>query len=219
MNSEMMGLLVLAGIAVFLVLKLKSVLGTRDGFEPTQAAVPSPLPRSERRLQVVENGPDRDVIDHVAEGSPAANALLAMKKAEPTFAVGDFLRGARSAYEMIVMAFERGDLSGVSTFVDDDILEAMQTVIDDRAARGVTVEAEFIGIREIALADATFDENTKYAEISVRMVGEMTSAVRDASGEIVEGSATAVKKQRDVWTFGRTMGTDNLNWQLVETGE
>jgi predicted lipid-binding transport protein (Tim44 family) len=62
---------------------------------------------------VIEGGPDRDIIDHVPDGSEAAKALAAMKMAEPGFNVGEFLDGAKGAYEMILMSFENGDLSEV----------------------------------------------------------------------------------------------------------
>ena len=74
-------------------------------------------------------------------------------------------------------------------------------------------------MREVTLADATFDRDTSEAELTVRFVGELTSVVRNAEGEIVEGNPTEIKRQRDVWTFARDMGADDPNWQLVATGE
>jgi predicted lipid-binding transport protein (Tim44 family) len=109
MNS-MIQLLVLAGVAVFLILKLRSVLGTRDGFEKPPLPLDSARPQIRKDFEVIEGGPDRDITDHVADGSDAAKALAAMKVAEPGFTVSPFLQGARSAYEMILLAFEKGEL-------------------------------------------------------------------------------------------------------------
>lgn len=61
--------------------------------------------------------------------------------------------------------------------------------------------------------------STRSGEITVRFLGELTSAVRNKAGEVVEGSLTEVKRQRDVWTFARRMGVQDPNWQLVATGE
>ena len=47
----------------------------------------------------------------------------------------------------------------------------------------------------------------------------LSEVQRDKAGEIVEGNPKEVKPQKDVWTFGRIMGSDNPNWQLVATGE
>ncbi len=214
----MIQLLVLAAIAVFLILRLRGVLGTRDGFETPR--LPE-RPEPQRRFEVIEGTAveaDSDVEDHVEPGSPAAEALAAMKTVEPSFSVGGFLAGAKQAYEMILMAFERGDLGEVRPFLAPQVAEAFQSVIDGRADRGETVDAQFLGTRETSIAGASFDRATGEAEISVRLVGETIVAVRDASGKVIDGDPKAARKQRDTWTFARRMGADDPNWQLVATG-
>lgn len=218
MNSHIIELLVLAGIAVFLVLRLRSVLGTREGFEKP------PVPQSESRdarrdFEVIEGGPDLDITDHVAEGSDSAKALAAMKRIDPSFSVADFLGGARGAYEMILMGFKRGEIEDLKPFLSEDVFETFETVVASRAEQGLTIEAEFIGVRELTLAEATFDEATNTAEITVRYVCDLTSVVKDADGQVVEGSAKAVKKEKDVWTYAHVMGSADPNWQLVATDE
>ncbi|MBF9035951.1 Tim44/TimA family putative adaptor protein [Rhodobacterales bacterium HKCCE2091] len=216
MNSTLLPLLVLAGIAIFLILRLRSVLGTREGFEKPPAQSMG-RPDTRRDFDVIEGGPDRDITDHVEDGSDAAKALAGMKMAEPGFSVSEFLSGARGAYEMILMAFERGDISAVRTFLAPEVLETFETVIAEREAKGLRIDANFVGVRELALAGAEFDRDTSEAEITVRFVGELTSVVRDSDGAIVEGDPNEVKRQREVWTFGRTMGADDPNWVLVAT--
>lgn len=220
MSSSLIQLLVLAGIALFLILRLRSVLGTREGFEKPHVTGQNSTKGSKRpELDVIEGGPDHDITDHVEDGSASAKSLAAMKMAEPGFMVSPFLEGARSAYEMILMAFENGDLSSVRQFLSDEVAESFQSVIDRRSAEGLTVEAHFVGVREVALKEAEFDRTTNEADIAVRFVGELTSVVRNEAGEIVEGSPTEIKRQRDVWTFSRIMGSDDPNWLLVATGE
>lgn len=219
MNSPILQLLVLAGIAIFLILRLKSVLGTRDGFEGTTRPQPAPAPARRRDFEVIEGGPDHDIVDHVPEDSEAAGALADMKRIEPDFNVTKFLQGARGAYEMILMAFERGKLDEVTPFLDRDVYEAFAQVIDAREQQGLSVESEFIGVRELSLADAHFDPQTRRAEITVRCVGELVSVVRDRDGRIVEGTPGQSKRQKDVWTYERIMGAEDPNWRLVSTGE
>ena len=95
MSNPMLQLIVLAAIAIFLILRLRNVLGTRDGFEPTKVDTPEP---SRRRFEVIEGtaeeAEDHDILDHADAGSPQADALAAMKSAEPSFNVRDFLNGA-----------------------------------------------------------------------------------------------------------------------------
>ena len=219
MNGSLIQLLVLAGIAIFLILKLRSVLGTRDGFEKPPIPLDDVRPRVRRDFEVIEGGADRDIIDHVTEGSDAAKALAAMKKAEPSFAVGPFLQGARGAYEMILMAFEKGELDRIRPFLSDDVEASFAEAIAEREKNGLTVEAAFLGIKELTLHDATYTPDSRFGEIAVRFVADQTYVVRNKAGEIVEGSPREVKKTRDIWTFARQMGSDDPNWQLVATGD
>ncbi|MCP4205790.1 MAG: Tim44 domain-containing protein [Shimia sp.] len=219
MNSSLLQLLVLAGIAVFLILRLRNVLGTRDGYEEPRQEGVSQARRAGPDLEVIEGGPDQDILDHAEEGSVTALALAKMKSMEPQFGVNDFLGGARGAYEMILMAFEKGDLASIQPFLGEEVYESFAHVVEMRADKGLTVESEFVGVREMVLQAAHFDDSSKEGEITVRYVGELTHVVRDNAGEIVEGSESQIKRQKDVWTFARVMGSDDPNWQLVATGE
>lgn len=221
MSSAVIQLLVLAGVAVFLILRLRNVLGTREGFEKPPVAMPGqsdPSSKPRPDFEVIEGGPDRDITDHVEEDSAAAEALAAMKATDPDFAVGPFLEGARGAYEMILMAFESGDLEAVIPFLSNDVYDSFQEVIDLREQQKLTVEARFVGVRELTLTEATYDTDTTEGDVTVRFVGELTSVVKNANGEIVEGNPNEIKRQRDVWTFSREMASDNPNWKLVATG-
>lgn len=218
MNSSLLQLLVLAGIAVFLILKLRGVLGTRDGFEAPPAERVERQRTVRRDFEVIEGGPDRDITDHVDDGTDSSKALAAMKMAEPGFNVTEFLQGGRGAYEMILMAFENGDVEGLRPFLASDVMATFEGVIADRAAQGLSIDASFVGVRELALQSAEFNRADGEALITVRFVGELTSVVRDSEGEIVEGDSNAIKRQRDIWTFSRHMGSDNPNWVLVATG-
>lgn len=216
MESPLISLLVLAGIAVFLILRLRSVLGTREGFEKPPVA-PTQKRSTRPDLEVIEGGPDRDITDYVDEGSVQEKALAAMKRVEPSFQVGEFVQGARSAYEMILMGFERGELDELQGFLAEDVFDSFVEAVAQREDQGLTIEAEFIGVRETAVVDAVFDEATGVAELTMRFVAELTSVVRNRDGEIVEGDAKAIKRQKDIWVFARNMGADDPNWQLVAT--
>ncbi len=216
MESPLIELLVLAGIAVFLILRLKSVLGTREGFEKPPLAN-NEAPASQRKFEVIEGSPDDDIVAYVDEGSPQAQALSDMKRADSSFQVAEFVQGARGAYEMILMGFETGELDGIQPFISEEIFQSFVDAVSAREDQGLTIEAEFIGVRETTIVDATFDAATSTAEVTVRFVGELTSAVRNRAGEIVEGDPKAVKRQKDTWTFSRQMGTGDPNWLLVAT--
>ncbi len=219
MNSPIIQLLVLAGIAIFLILRLRGVLGTREGYEKPAVTQSETDRRKKPEFDVIEGGPDLDITDHVAEDSDNAKALAAMKRVDPSFNVGEFLGGARGAYEMILMAFEKGDLDTVVPFISEDVYEAFATVVDERQRKGLTIEANFIGISDMSLVEAVFDEVTKEGDITVRFKSEMTSVVRDNAGDVIEGSDAEIKRQKDVWTFSRKMDSGDPNWRLIATGE
>jgi len=217
MNGPIIELLVLAGIAVFLILKLRNVLGTREGFEKP------PVPRSTEarkpQFEVIEGTVDRDIVDHVPDGSADAKALAAMKRVEPTFSVTEFIGGAKGAYEMILTAFEKGDLASVRPFLAEDVYDAFAGVVEAREKQGLTVEAEIIGVGETALQSVDYDPATKEAEITVRYTCEMTYLVRDNAGDIVEGKPNTIRKQKDTWSFARKMDSTDPNWLLVATSD
>lgn len=220
MNSPIIQLLVLAGIAVFLILRLRGVLGTREGFEKPAVTRPEPSARvGKPDFDVIEGGPDLDITDHVEDGSESAKALASMKRADPSFNVSEFLGGARGAYEMILMAFENGDLDSIVPFISEDVYEAFASVVDDRQRQGLTIDAKFIGISDMTLTEASFDDVTKEGEVTVRFKSEMTSVVRDSTGKTIEGSESEIKRQTDTWTFARKMDAGDPNWRLVATGE
>ena len=222
MNVAVIQLLVLAGIALFLILRLKSVLGTREGFEKPPAPMSGrdeEANRARQGFEVIEGGVDRDITDHAEEGSDTADALARMKGVDADFHVGEFLQGSRAAYEMILMAFENGELDDVRGLLSDDVEQTFVDVISAREDQGLRIEANFVGVREVSLVEATFDPDTNEGEMTVRFVGELTSVVKDSENRIVEGDPSEIKRQKDVWTFARVMGTGDPNWQLVATGE
>ncbi|WP_412504506.1 Tim44/TimA family putative adaptor protein [Roseovarius sp. SYSU LYC5161] len=219
MNSPILQLLVLAGIAIFLILRLRSVLGTREGFEKPPMPRQTDSQREGPELEVIESGPDHDIIDNVPEDSDAAKALAKMKRIDNSFSVNEFLQGARGAYEMILTAFENSDMDDIKPFLSEDVFEAFASVVESRREQGLDIDFTFVGVSELKLKDADFDEMTNEAELTVRFLGEMTSVVRDSADDIIEGSPSDIKRQRDVWTFARTMGSSDPNWILVATGE
>src|SRR5210317_975005 len=206
MSPAIIELLVLAGIAIFLIMRLRNVLGTREGFE--KPAVQE-APKAERpSFKVIEGGEDADILDNAEKGSATAEALALMKQSDSNFTVNDFLAGSKYAYEMILMAFENGNIEDV-----------FDQVIEDRKSKGLVIEAEYLGTRETRLTDATFDRETGWAEISVSFSAEMTSVVLDNDGTVIEGDSKQVKRQKDIWTFARDVSSNDPNWQLVATSE
>ena len=127
--------------------------------------------------------------------------------------------GARAAYEMILMAYEQSDRDTLRGLLTPEVYDAFEQVIEQREQQGLTVDARFIGVRDIRVEALRFDQATQEADITIRFVGEMITAVRDPENRIVEGDPNEIRRQTDVWTFSRVMGGADPNWLLSATGE
>ena len=158
---------------------------------------------------------DFDIADNVSKDSLLGRTLLVMKDVEPGFSITEFILGVRGAYEMIVMAFEKGNLDEIRPFLSRNVFDSFVSAVTDREDKGLTIEAEFVGIRNITLINVNFNRNTNQAEITVRIVGELTSVIRDRGGDIIKGSPHTINRQKNNWTFTRMMGSNNPNWLLV----
>ena len=219
MSPQMIELLILFAIAAFVLFRLKSVIGTRTGYEAP--------PESRRRGEEFgsRGEPARaepTVEDAVLQRPLAAEAregLSAMQAVEPNFILQEFLDGARSAYEMILVAFEEGDRSTLRNLLAPDVYRAFESVIAQRETEGLRVETRFIGVRDLRVENIAFDPETHEADVTLRFVGEMITAVRDRENRVVEGDPNEIRRQTDIWTFSRVMGAPDPNWLLTATGE
>jgi predicted lipid-binding transport protein (Tim44 family) len=225
MPTGVIELIILAGIAVLLLFRLRSVLGTKTGLEEQQglrAPRPEPVRANPAPAPVppAEDGAVDAESETLAEGDPeVAAALSAMRRAEPGFSPAAFLQGGRQAFEMLLTAFEQGDKDTLRRFLADDVFQGFAAAIDERAAAGLRVESRFVGVREARVVAARFEPDTRAAEIAVRFTGELLTVVRDAKGAVVEGDPNEIRRETDVWTFGRRMGVSDPNWRLIATGE
>ena len=217
MNPMTIEILVLAGIALFLVLRLRNVLGTREGFEKPETSTIAT--KRSPDLQVIDGSPDTDITDHVAINSEMAEKLAMIKRIDSEFSVTEFLSGARFAYEMILMSFERGDIEETRAYLSDEVAGTFDMVIKERQDLGIDIHAEFAGIREMKLQQVGLDASTNVADLTVLFLGELISVVKNADGVVVEGDGKQVKRQKDVWTFSKDMSSDDPNWRLVATDE
>ena len=178
MSDPMFQLVILGVIALFVILRLRSVLGTRSGFEPTN--VPKPTFQKEKTpTEENDNKIDRDIADYVSVDSPSGKALSQMKKAESNFLVTEFIQGAGQAYEMILIAFEEGDRDGLRPFLADDVYDSFESVITEREKAQLNIDATFIGLREIKLMSAEYDWRAKEGEITLSLVAELTTVVKN----------------------------------------
>ena len=216
----MLQIFILAAVAIFLFWRLRAVLGSRDGFEKTLKEIKesSDVVSNPKVIDETKNdNPDDDIFDYVEENSKNAEVFKKMKEFDSDFSVNKFVSGAKMAYEIILMAFERGDTEKLKTLLEKKVLTSFKSVIDKRKKDGFIVDAKFIGMRDIRIIDASFSQKTKIADVTLSFKSEITTVVKDSKGAIIEGHPDEIKKQKDTWVFTKNLSDKSPVWFLKST--
>jgi predicted lipid-binding transport protein (Tim44 family) len=208
-------------VAVFLVLRLRSVLGRRTGSErqrpdPFAGAPAKDQPAAAR----APNGALPDISAKPAIGSPAATSPVAaglarIRSADPSFDESQFLTGARGAFELIVNDYAAGDSATLRPLLSDEVFANFSRAIEERQKNGHTLSTTLVGIRAAEIIEA--DLQGRNAVITVKMVSDQINVTRDGDGKVVEGDPSAVTSVTDIWTFSRNTRARDPNWTLVAT--
>ena len=204
----MLQIFILAAVAIFLFWRLRAVLGSRDGFEKTIKGIKESrdVVSNPKVIDEAKNdGPDDDIFDYVEENSKSAEVFKKMKEFDSEFSVNKFVSGAKMAYEIILMAFERGDTEKLKTLLEKKVLTSFKSVIDKRKKDGFIVDAKFIGMRDIRIINASFSQKTKIADVTLSFKSEITTVVKDSKGSVIEGHPDEIKKQKDTWVFTKNL--------------
>ena len=213
----MLQIFILAAVAIFLFWRLRAVLGSRDGFEKTLKEIKesSDVVNNPEVIDETKNdSPDDDIFDYVEENSKNAEVFKKMKEFDSEFSVNKFVSGAKMAYEIILMAFERGDTEKLTALLEKKVLTSFKSVIDKRKKDGFIVDAKFIGMRDIRIINVSFSQKTKIADVTLSFKSEITTVVKDSKGTIIEGHPDEIKKQKDTWVFTKNLSEKSPIWFL-----
>jgi len=227
--------IVLLVIAVFIFLRLRSVLGQRTGrerppydpYSAREAARPSnndnvvtlPPRSGDAAAKPVDAEPVERWKGLAEAGSPTAAGLDALVAQDPSFDARHFVTGARAAYEMIVTAYAQGDRRNLKNLLGREVYEGFESAIKDRETRGEKAETRFVSIDKSDITGA--EVKGKTAHVTVRFVSQLVSVTRDRDGNVIDGNPDKVTDVTDVWTFARDLASRDPNWKLVatETGQ
>lgn len=227
--------LVFAILAIFVVWKLRSVLGTRTGterppFNPFAKRTPADPPPPAERGKVIplpgaaERFPDQTVAANdgpnrwagfAEPGSPVAKGLDDIARADRSFAVQPFMDGARMAYETIIMAFAKGDKPALAPLLAKDVFDGFASAVDQRERKGERVETTFVSMEKSTIEDAQVRGRSE--QVAIRFETKLITVTRDGAGVVVDGNPEAVSDIIDVWTFARDIDSRDPNWKLVAT--
>ncbi len=235
--------LVAAIVAIF---KLRSVLGRRTGDDDARLEQRARRTAEEQRTAAagaasdkVVTLPRRDRDEQIAEPVPSVPAaekearikgfasgdeaigkgLMEISQADPNFDPEQFVAGAKRAYEMIVTSFAEGNLKTLRDLLNKEVYDGFASAISDRDGRGEMVDQSFVGISKADILEAELKSGK--ANITVRFVSQLITALRDRAGTVLSGDATKVKDVTDIWTFSRDVSSararQSPNWTLVST--
>ncbi len=212
-------IVILALVALFIGLRLYSVLGERTGHE--QQPILKPAESDARAAPPVAQPPvaqpapvESGDMAFLPTAGPGVRAILA---ADPSFDVARFLEGAKSAYRMILEAFWKGDSETLKSHVEPHIFEAFEASIEQRKKEGLTLDNRLVAIDQAVISEATLERGV--ALITVRFEADIAAVTRNSEGQVVAGSLSDAVQTRDLWTFRRDTGSRDPNWLLVETDE
>jgi predicted lipid-binding transport protein (Tim44 family) len=227
-------------VAVFLILRLRSVLGKRTGNERPPARDPFTPPAPPTATPRVGDAPANQGNDNVvplptasapaprqssatsgpggirATVMPTATAgVAAIRAADPSFEPIGFTGGARAAFTAIVEAFAKGDTAALRSLLDGPTFSSFEAAIRGRVERKEKAETTLIGFEASDIAAAELQGTN--ASVTVRFVSEQINVLRNADGQIIDGNPNEVQKVIDLWTFRRDTKSSDPNWLLVKT--
>jgi predicted lipid-binding transport protein (Tim44 family) len=226
--------IIFLALAVFIFLRLRSVLGQRTGrerppYDPYSARDAVRSPAGEKVVTLPQRAadaaprpaeaaaPPAERWKDIAEsGSAVAAGLDAIVAADPNFDAQHFITGARAAYEMIVTAFASGDRRQLRSLLSREVFDGFDAAITERESRNETAETRFVSVDGSTITAAELRNRTT-AQITVRFVSKLISATRDRNGAVIDGNAEKVTDVTDVWTFARDISSRDPNWKVIAT--
>lgn len=215
-----------AMIAAFLVLRLRGVLGRRDGHEGNYRDSRKDREKDQSDNNVVQlpdasepqledDLEDLDIAADDASDDPLSRGLAQIQGADPGFDPDEFISGAQAAFELIIEAYASGDTSTMKPLLSAEVFANFSQVIRDREQAGETMEDILVGITSAEIVEALVEN--KAANITAKFVTEQINVTRDENGDVIDGNPTTVVNVTDFWTFARDIKSRDPNWALIAT--
>lgn len=222
-DGSFLDIILLAMVAAFIFLRLRSVLGKRMGHEQSPREDISRKPHQ----KTVEKDDDpsdnvipmNDQIDYTRDplpfdNSPKGQVLREIQDRDRNFQPEIFASQAEAAYEAIVLAFAKGDRDMLKDLLSEEVYKNFEKSIENREKDNLEMSTDILAIRSSSIEDAMLEG--KNAEITVRFEAEMITMTKDEEGVVVSGDPHP-HEIKELWTFARDVTSRNPNWLLITT--
>ena len=199
-------ILIFAVIAVLLVLRLRSVLGQKTGYEDQS--------RGKETAERFEQKPI-PIRPDVQAAANDGHGMDALRRAEPSFSEAQFLDGAKAAFGIILSAYVEGDMAQLKRLLSYDLLQSFTQSIQQRASDGEALSITIEDISHVSILNAQVFDNI--ASVTVDFHSTQTRMITDEGGNVIDDEGTGKLELVDIWTFERDLTLSDPNWKLAET--
>ena len=197
-------ILIFGVIAIFLIFRLKNILGTKTGFEDTNV-------NKENNNKQFSN-----IIPLKTEMNESeSNELRKIIAVDPSFKVEEFLSGSKTFFEMVLKSFVSGNLEDIKEFTKPTVLKSFKTAVKDREKEQETLIIDLKSIKENKIIKSTVTKSS--IKINVKFETMQIRALLDKNNEIIDGDDEKEIIVKDEWIFEKKIGNINPNWTLIET--
>ena len=190
-NFEYIDIILLAMIAGFIFLRLRGILGRRTGHQENLDNDFSKDYSSEKILKKIKK--------HVFDENEK----------------NDFLKGAKIAYERIIIDFASGNLKNIKSLLSKKVFDQFNEALKERKKSGYISKTIFIGINSALIKE--HQQINNILEVTVDFISEIISCVKDNNNKIISGDPEKSKKVFDTWKFSKDSRSNNPNWLLTDT--
>ena len=199
-------ILIFAVIAVLLVLRLRSVLRQKTGYEDQS--------RGKETAERFEQKPI-PIRPDVQAAANDGHGMDALRRAEPSFSEAQFLDGAKAAFGIILSAYAEGDMAQLKRLLSYDLLQSFTQSIQQRASDGEALSITIEDISHVSILNAQVFDNI--ASVTVDFHSTQTRMITDEGGNVIDDEGTGKLELVDIWTFERDLTLSDPNWKLAET--
>ena len=195
-NFGYIDIILLAMIAGFIILRLRSILGRKTGHE--DKVYPG---FSEKKFEEFKKQQE------VKFKKKNSSELEAEEKK-------NFIRGAEVAYETIITAFAKGDKKSLKGLLTPRMATNFNQAISDREDKGIKSELTFIGMKGSYLEK--YEKVQDHIFATAKFVSDIISVKKDKVDNLIEGNPDKIKTVTDHWKFSKKVTSNSPNWYLAE---